>query len=370
MENTEIKEIRKPLIPENVSKRITALRFLLIVFVVLAHNNKTYLFIQNTQEFSLFSWNTFFHLPQLMNYIFFAQAAVPMFFLFSAYLLAKKNDPYKVMIQKKAKALLTPYILWPALTILFFIGIKLAAIVIFPDKVNHTLPYINDWTLEDWICAFVGKFPKHYNNSLFEPYVGPFYYIRDLLIFSGISPLIRFCIKKCKLPYFMLLLFLYTNAPSILFGWQGLFYFSAGYLFGAEDIDFFEISDKAEWKYLIPLCVFATGLTLHMTGTTSNILVFFSCIVIMKFSKTIAEKWFEPAKYLAGFSFFLYAIHEPKFLNLIVDLWYKIIPAKNYLTDILEFFIVGLGSCAVSVLIGIALKKICPKLFYLLNGGR
>ena len=41
MENTEIKEIRKPLIPENVSKRITALRFLLIVFVVLAHNNKT-----------------------------------------------------------------------------------------------------------------------------------------------------------------------------------------------------------------------------------------------------------------------------------------------------------------------------------------
>ena len=90
----------------------------------------------------------------------------------------------------------------------------------------------------------------------------------------------------------------------------------------------------------------------------------------MKFSKTIAEKWFEPAKYLAGFSFFLYAIHEPKFLNLIVDLWYKIIPAKNYLTDTLEFFIVGLGSCAVSVLIGIALKKICPKFFYPLNGGR
>ena len=89
MENTEIKEIRKPLIPENVSKRITALRFLLIVFVVLAHNNKTYLFIQNTQEFSLFSWNTFFHLPQIMNYIFFAQAAVPMFFLFSASLLAQ-----------------------------------------------------------------------------------------------------------------------------------------------------------------------------------------------------------------------------------------------------------------------------------------
>ena len=36
---------KKPLIPENISKRITSLRYLLIMLVVFAHNNKTYLFI-------------------------------------------------------------------------------------------------------------------------------------------------------------------------------------------------------------------------------------------------------------------------------------------------------------------------------------
>lgn len=376
MENTEkenqapVTQIKKPLIPENISKRITALRYLLIVFVVMAHNNKTYLFMMDHDAFELFSWNTLVHLPQILNYTFFGQAAVPLFFMFSAYLLAKKNDPYKLMLKKKAKGLLTPFFLWPAITIAFFIAIKAAAILIFPDKVSHSLPYISEWSIEDWICAFIGKYPRHYNNSLFEPYVGPFYYVRDLFIFCALSPLIRLGFKKCKLAFFLLLLVLYTRAPTILFGWSGFTYFALGYYCGMTDFDFFEFADQAPWKALIPVCIFAIMLTLHYTGTTSSLLVLLGCMFMLKFSKIIVDRCFELSKYLSGFSFFLFAIHEPKFLNKIVDLWYHFIPEKNYLTDQLEFFIVGLGTCAIATLIGMTLKKFLPKVFYPLNGGR
>lgn len=363
-------EPKKPLIPENISKRITALRYLLIVLVVIAHNNKTYLFIQDREVFRLFSWETFIHLPQILNYTFFGQAAVPLFFMFSAYLLAKKNDPYLVMLKKKAKGLLTPFFLWPAITIAFFIAIKAAAILIFPDKVNHTLPYVSEWSLEDWICAFIGKYPRHYNNSLFEPYIGPFYYVRDLFIFCAISPLIRLGIKKCRLAYWLLALLLYTRAPAILFGWSGFIYFSLGYFCGMYDVDFFEFADKAPWKALIPICAFAIILTIYYTGTTSALLVLMGSVFMLKFSKIIAEKWYEAAKYLSGFSFFLFAIHEPKLLNKAADLWYHFIPQKNAFTDQAEFFIVGFGICALGTLIGIALKKFLPKVFYPLNGGR
>ena len=363
-------EPKKPLIPENVSKRITALRYLLIVLVVIAHNNKTYLFIQDREAFKLLSWETFVHLPQILNYTFFGQAAVPLFFMFSAYLLAKKNDPYLVMLKKKAKGLLTPFFLWPAITIAFFIAIKAAAILIFPDKVNHTLPYVSEWSLEDWICAFIGKYPRHYNNSLFEPYIGPFYYVRDLFIFCAISPLIRLGIKKCRLAYWLLALLLYTRAPAILFGWSGFIYFSLGYFCGMYDVDFFEFADKAPWKALIPICAFAIILTVYYTGTTSALLVLMGSIFMLKFSKIIAEKWYEAAKYLSEFSFFLFAIHEPKLLNKAADLWYHFIPQRNAFSDQAEFFIVGFGICALGTLIGIALKKFLPKVFYPLNGGR
>ncbi|MBQ5999392.1 MAG: acyltransferase [Treponema sp.] len=363
---------KKPLIPENISKRITALRYLLIMLVVFAHNNKTYLFMTDPENFSLVSKTFFTHIPQVLNYTFFGQAAVPLFFMFSAYLLAKKNDPYKLMLKKKTKALLTPYLLWPAVTIGIFILAKAAAILIFPDKVNHTLPYVSDWTLEDWICAFIGKYPKHYGNSLFEPYIGPFYYLRDLLIMNLISPVLIYLIKKCRISYFVMMFGIFLYAPLFLIGYSGLLYYSLGLFFGLNDIDFFELADRAKWKFLIPAILITWILTINRTAAPTTLLVITACIFMLKFSKLISDnqKAFGIAKYLASFSFFLYAIHEPKFLNFLVKLWYKFIPAHNSITDTLEFFIVGAATCGLGTLIGIAMKKIMPKVFYMFNGGR
>lgn len=363
---------KKPLIPENVSKRITALRFLLILFVVFAHNNKTYLFMLDTENFSLASKIFFTHIPQILNYTFFGQAAVPLFFLFSAYLLARKSDPYALMLKKKTKALLTPYLLWPATTIGLIILAKFALILVFPEKVSHTLPYISEWTPEDWICAFVGKYPKHYNNGLFEPYVGPFYYLRDLLIMNLISPVLIRGIKKCGISFFLLIFGLFLYAPAFLIGYSGLLYYSLGLYFGLKNIDFFELADRAKWKFLIPAIVITWILTVNRTAAPTAFLVISACIFMLKFSKLIADnqKLFKISQYLAGFSFFLYAVHEPKFLNFIVKLWYKFIPGQNAVLDTLEYLIVGTAACAIGTLIGIALKKAVPKIFYLYNGGR
>ena len=47
----------------------------------------------------------------------FGSCAVPLFFMFSAYLFFKKDTPYKTMLKKKAKGLLLPYFVWIALNI-------------------------------------------------------------------------------------------------------------------------------------------------------------------------------------------------------------------------------------------------------------
>ena len=41
-----------------------------------------------------------------------ANCAVSLFFLFSAFLQAKKNDPYSVLLKKRSNFLLLPYVIW------------------------------------------------------------------------------------------------------------------------------------------------------------------------------------------------------------------------------------------------------------------
>ena len=41
-----------------------------------------------------------------------ANCAEPLFFLFFAFLQAKKNDLYSVLLKKRSKSLLLPYVIW------------------------------------------------------------------------------------------------------------------------------------------------------------------------------------------------------------------------------------------------------------------
>lgn len=105
----------------DTSRRITALRFLLAVLVVFIHNNPA-----NTSASA--QWVQAFISEGI------ARCAVPLFFLFAAYLQAKKADPYPALLKKKAKSLALPYVLWLALAYFFpFNVVKLLVAKLVPQ---------------------------------------------------------------------------------------------------------------------------------------------------------------------------------------------------------------------------------------------
>ena len=74
-------------------------------------------------------------------------------------------------------------------------------------------------------------------------------------------------------------------------------------------------------------------------------------------------------EYLAGYSFFLYAIHTPFLGTSINKISQKIIPLHGILC-LVQFLLVAFLTIVLGTMTGILLNKICPKLFRVLNGGR
>ena len=102
-------EIQSRKMDANTSQRITALRFLLIIFVVFMHNNFT---VESIAEgvakggsAVLFNQGIFGRWLQLFISAGIARGAVPLFMLFAAYLQEIKNDPYPILLKKKTKSL-------------------------------------------------------------------------------------------------------------------------------------------------------------------------------------------------------------------------------------------------------------------------
>ena len=370
MGNKPIEQAALPVIPEHISKRITSLRYVLACLVVMFHNNKTLLFIAEPDGLSFGNPQFLGHLLQFCFQYIFTLAPVPLFFIFSSYILEKKNYPYLVMLKKKNRSLLLPLILWPAAVIGIRILAKLALILVFPDKVSHELPFISEWNLRDWFCAFFGYyFPSYKSPVLCEPFILPLYFIRDLLILDVISPLIRKAVKCCPIPYALVLaaVFFFSIRPVIVCV-NALVFYSIGIYFAQRDFDFFAFADKVSWKQVLFFSVFSLGIFIFEKKLECAILL--SCIILLKISKIIAEsseKTFSIFAYLSGYSFFLYAVHGAYFLMFATKTWFKFVPA-NYATDFLEYFLLAPLVCLSGTILGIVLKKICPKLFYIFNG--
>lgn len=359
-------------ISEECSKRISSLRFILACLVVMFHNNKTLLFILNPANLTFSNPEFVAHLPQYIFSYLFTLAPVPLFFMFSAYLQYKKNDDYLVLLKKRIKTIFLPLVLWPAIIIFGKILIKLACIAIFPDKVSHEIPFVSEWSVRDWFCAFFGYyFPCYEKMTLCEPFILPFYFIRDLFILIIISPLIKKLVQKAPYAYglFVAAIYFFNIRPAIVCT-NALVFYSLGFYFAEYNFDFFKFADRITWKQLavvvIPVMYFV------MKNNKSEIIILISCLIMLKFSKLFvekSEKFFATLKYFDGLSFFLYAIHLPYLLMFFTSKWYSKIPVSP-VTDFFEYFGISIIVCVTGTIIGIILRKICPKVFGLINGGR
>lgn len=349
------------------SRRITSLRFLLIAFVVFIHANLTaddaldYYHLDFVQP-TWIAWFKEFVCGTLGG------AAVPLFFLFSAYLQFSKSDPYPDLLKKRSRTLLLPYIAWTLITIALY-----AAAQTMPQTApffQNDINIVRNWNALGWLKALT------YHNfaiSLKTPLVYQFWFLRDLMIFIVLSPALQFLCRKmpgaviaavsavfvCGIPVFI------TVSPS------ALFFYVAGYFFAERKLSFFAVADTVrlrEYAVLIALLE-AVRVGLNINVGTAQVVI--SCLFFLKLSGCIVrrERLFLLTERLAGLSFFVYAVHTPFLGTAVNKLSWKFIPLHGF-NCLVQFLVAAFLTLAFSLAAGMVLKKLCPPLFSVLNGGR
>ena len=375
-EHQNSSELQKSIIPEETSKRITALRFFLAILVVFIHNNYTLKNIADAvakgEPDILFSPNTLSKWIQLFISQGIAKCAVPLFFMFAAYLQAIKADSYKVLLKKKFKALFFTYFLWIGLYGFYSSVVKIIILKIAPSFIENPDTTMFTWTITDWIHKIVG-----YGTGDGTPgFAEQFWFVRDLFILVIVSPIIKFLIKKIKLGFFILVFIIYFLKIKVYFViTTALFFYVSGLYWGYYNFNLFKIIDKIKFSEVIIVWIFSflwEFIGFDEGNAIGSFTELSSCVLLLKLSANIIknEKIYNIANYLSGFSFFLYAIHMPLLSEYLKKLWIHFFPMKNGFFCLFEYFGVTILIVVIGTGIGIVLKKICPKLFILLNGGR
>lgn len=384
IDNTVVttQQLNNSTIDNDTSHRITSLRFLLIVLVVFIHNCYTpqtiLRTIDNGGTAPLFVENAFGHWIKLFISYGIARCAVPIFFMFSAFLQAKKSDSYPVLLKKRAKTLLLPYVLWMSLLFFFYGGLKLIVAKVAPQFLGKPEDTFLNWTALDWVHKIFGYKMKPDGSGLEGPqFAGQFWFVRDLLILVILSPVIKVLIKKFPIGFFALVLVIFIIPVQVYFVETiALFFYLIGLYWGMYDIPIFQMIDKIQWKEILPLFVISVVFTYTIGGglytTADNFVMIFSGVILLKLSAVIVrkEKLYSFCSYLAGFSFFLFAIHSPLLNGYTSKLWIRFFPMKNTFWSLIQYFIPTFLTISIGTGVGIVIKKICPPVFRALNGGR
>lgn len=351
--------VKQQIIPEETSKRITALRFLLAMLVVFIHNNL------NADE-AINYYHLSFHEPIVITWIktfvtcTIGGASVPLFYVFAGYLQFCKNDKYGNLLKKKSKSLLLPYCIWTIICVLaYYFG---QAIPMLRTFFQNDINIVSNWKFHNWFAIF-------WNHMKGYPLVVQFWFVRDLMVLVILTPIIKYCIKKIPILTVICIVFCFIKELPLGFGTAAFFYI-IGAVFAEYKIDFFNIADKLKWMELIPL-LFVLSLFEMKQINTFGIGIIISCLFCLKLSMILIknEKLFANLNYLSGFSFFLYAIHMPFLVTSISKISWKIIPMHG-IGCLIQFIIPVVLTIIIGTSIGILLKKVCPPLFVVLNGGR
>lgn len=220
-----------------MSEVILFLRFPLAVLIVLLHARFQSGAIGDVYfSYTIDRYPIYCSFSDIMSdYI--CQIAVPMFFILSGYLFfynvsSFSWEVYKKKMHRRVHSLLIPYLFWNSLIILFYFFIQ----SFFPGLTSGINKFVSSYTLNDWFHAY-----WDINGG---PIVLQFWFIRDLMVISVLTPVLYFLINKLSYFYviFMGLLWLfgyYTNITALEI--RPVFFFSLGALFTIKKYDLLKL---------------------------------------------------------------------------------------------------------------------------------
>ena len=309
---------------------------------------------------------------------------IPMLFAISGYLYAMQdNRNYKQRIKKRFRTLFLPYLIWSAF------GLALTYILeLFPHTRqmivqtqfmqidNHTL-LLHQYKWYEWLVRWI-----------LVPVPYQLWFIRVLFIYNLAYPWLLYCVtnKTAQKVFFPLVVLFWLSDIGIpLLEGEGLLFFSLGIWIQKNN---FNIELPNKWlnpfPWLIVFVVFATvktwlafkgmpvlGNAIYQVLLVLHKLVIFSGLIAVWFgSNTLVNRlmkyqWFVR---LTGFSFIIYALHTP-------ILFYAnalLFPLMEHIANFrLQLFVtLPLTIILFCIATGVVLRKIMPKFYSTLTGGR
>lgn len=344
---------------QHLSEAITWLRFPLIFLIVLLHCYSTVklpgnheLYFKVTYPFSLWLGET----------------GVPGFFFISGFLFFLSKKRYQQKLETRFHTLLIPYLLWNTLLLGLYILVYIAG---YPQDINGKS--IADYTFIDYVRAFWDR--GSYVDGNFVPILCPFWYIRNLLIISVLSPLFYYIIKFVREAYLLVVAVWWLLTPHNAFISQTIMFFSLGAYFSIIDKNPLELFHKYKKLYLILFAAFAIAdILVHTLYVTPINLQIHRLALIFNIPALFLLADFcchhaITSKILSNAAFIVFSVHYP-----IVVVLRKACAAKlgdaSDLIHIPLYFLCVLLATSLSLLIYICMNRFCPKVKKILSGNR
>ena len=284
-----------------------------------------------------------------------------MFFLISGYLFylnIKNHHDTFVKIKKRCSTLLVPYILWNLIFILWYFCLSLIPSVQELFVNGSIISQLEDSSLlEIFYIVFL------------KPAAFQLWFLRDLMLFVLLSPLIWWLIKKAGWALVVVLFGLGMFIPQV--GFAAIFVLGGYISLTNTDLD----GLTEQLSRLMPLFVivfFASAIVYPMHLVYLKPFASFTYLsgiitVWCLYDKfcVYRVKWLEP--YL-GYSFFIYCFHMP-FFNIIKKL--MLMALGDFKINImLLYFLNPLLTIVIIILIAKAIQKFWPMAYMVLTGSR
>lgn len=347
-----------------LSYKIKIISFILIIFVLYIHSGF------HVDEIGGMYWNHF-----IQEFIGgkLGRVAVPMFFVISGYLFFINTDGGILSIKRKilsrGYSIVLPYVYGCIFFVVFLVTIQyipgVAQYMNSDIKPLFNKPIIDIVRNMFWI-----------SDGGTSPMAFQLWFLRDLIVIIAITPVLFYVLKLFTwwaLPVLFALSFISVTPDSLL---SSLFWFSTGGVFSITKtlpeirkskigliilalyllISLFEqINEDADFEYL-QKCTILIGI----------IGVWFSYDFFVRENSSL--KGTSHLSLFCSFTFFIYLYHEPT-LNIVRKL-IVIVLGKNSIGYLLSYLLSPFVFIVFAVFAGTILKKLIPKTYSGLVGGR
>lgn len=309
---------------------------------------------------------------------------IPMLFIISGYLYAlHDHKSYKERTHKRLRTLLLPYLIWSAFGLLLTYVLEL-----FPYT-KHIIEQTQFMQIDEHrTLLHQYKWYEWLGRWILIPVPYQLWFIRVLLMYNIAYPWLRHWVtnKKGRKIFFpiAILLWLATFGTPFFEG-EGLLFFSLGIWMQKTN---FNIESPNRWLKPVPWFIVFMVATITKTWLAFNgqpllgnalypvlallhKLVVFSGLIAAWFGCDVWVKKcmsFQFFIWLSGFSFIIYALHTPLLFYVNASVMPLLEQYNHY--RFLLFLILPIVLIVFCIITGALLRKIVPKFYSILTGGR